>query len=248
MMNRPSSNRIVIVGASSGIGREVALLYIASGWTVGVAARRTEALQELRAMAPERVFVQPIDVSSNEAVERLTTLLEQMGGMDVFLNCAGVGRQNHNLDTDVELATAQVNVDGFLRMITTAYRWMAQHNGGHIVVISSIAGTRGLGVAPAYSATKRFQNCYIDSLAQLSHMEHAGVKFTDLRPGFVATDLLSSSRRYPMLMRPAKVAQLIVRAIDRRQRVAVIDWRYAILVSLWRLIPRFVWERLPIRN
>ena len=115
-------------------------------------------------------------------------------------------------------------------------------------VISSIAGTKGLGVAPSYSATKRYQNIYIDALAQLSRMEKQPITFTDIRPGFVRTDLLKDGRNYPMLMSPQYAALRIANAIDRKKRRAIIDWRYAILVFLWRLIPEWLWERLPIRN
>ena len=70
----------------------------------------------------------------------------------------------------------------------------------------------------------------------------------DIRPGFVRTDLLNDGKRYPALMSPAYVARQIARAIDRKKRRAIIDGRYALLVFLWRLIPAWLWERLPIRN
>lgn len=95
----------------------------------------------------------------------------------------------------------------------------------------SIAGTKGLGIAPAYSATKRFQNTYIQCLAQLSAMTRANITFTDIRPGFVDTDLLRSGN-YPMLMRPEKTARMIVDALRRKNawRQSTGDtacsWRY----------------------
>ena len=100
------------------------------------------------------------------------------------------GYQNRNLEPEIELNTARTNVEGFIRMVTAAFDYFKKTKKGHIAVISSIAGTKGLGVAPAYSATKRFQNTYIDALAQLARMQHLNIRFTDIRPGFVATDLL----------------------------------------------------------
>lgn len=105
-----------------------------------------------------------------------------------------------------------------------------------------------MGAAAAYSASKRFQNTYIDALAQLARMEGTNVRFTDIRPGFVATALLKDGRHYPLLMRPERVAEALFRAVARGKRRAVIDLRYALLVWLWRLIPQALWERLPIRN
>lgn len=110
-----------------------------------------------------------------------------------------------------------------------------------------LQGTKGLGVAPAYSATKRFQNTYIEALAQLARMQHLDIHFTDIRPGFVATDLLKSGK-YPMLMKADRVAQHIIKALREKRRVVVIDGRYRVLVFFWRMIPRWLWERLPITN
>lgn len=239
--------KVIIIGATSGIGEEIAKIYIAQGWQVGVAGRREEALTVLAATAPAQVKTQVIDVTSADAPEQLQSLIEKLGGMDLFLLSSGIGSQNVKLEPEIELNTARTNVEGFIRMVTTAYRFFKEQGSGHLAVISSVAGTKGLGSAPAYSATKRFQNTYIDALAQLARMERLSIQFTDIRPGFVATALLKN-RKYPLLMRADSTAQHIVKALTNKKRVAIIDTRYAILVFFWQLIPRWVWERLPIRN
>ena len=114
--------------------------------------------------------------------------------------------------------------------------------------LSSIAGTKGLGAAPAYSATKGFQNIYMDALDQLARMKKLNILFTDIRPGFVATPLLNRQKKYPMLMEAPIVALDIVSAIEKKKRVAIIDWKFRIVVGFWRLIPKWIWLRLPIRN
>ncbi len=239
--------KVIIIGATSGIGEEIAKIYIAQGWQVGIAGRREEALTTLAATAPTQVKTQVIDVTSADAPEQLQSLIEKLGGMDLFLLSSGIGSQNVKLEPEIELNTARTNVEGFIRMVTTAYRFFKEQGSGHLAVISSVAGTKGLGSAPAYSATKRFQNTYIDALAQLARMERLSIQFTDIRPGFVATALLKN-RKYPLLMRADSTAQHIVKALTNKKRVAIIDTRYAILVFFWQLIPRWVWERLPIRN
>jgi len=240
--------RIIIIGASSGIGREVALQFIRRGYKVGVAARRESALQELKTLAPEQVIYSRIDVTDDDAPSKLLELVMVLGGLDIFLLCAGIGKQNADLQMDIELSTAQTNVLGFIRMVDTAYGYFREKGEGHIAVISSIAGTKGLGAAPAYSATKSFQNIYIEALEQLAQMQGLKIRFTDIRPGFVDTDLLGDDKKYPLLMCPEKVAKRIVRAIERCEAVCTMDWRYRIIVFFWRLIPRFIWKRLPIRN
>lgn len=237
--------RIVIIGATSGIGYEVAKIYCRLGWRVGVAGRRIERLEAFKEQAPEQIEIQQIDVTETEAVEKLHSLIDKLGGMDIFLLSTGIGSQNRTLNSEIELSTVNTNALGFTRMVTATYNYFKEEGGGHLSVISSIAGTKGLGAAPAYSATKRFQNTYIDALAQLARMEKQPVRFTDIRPGFVKTDLLKNDK-YPLLMDPELVAQKIVKALSQKKRRVIIDWRYAILVFFWKLIPSYIWERLSI--
>ena len=159
-----------------------------------------------------------------------------------------MGHQNRDLQPDIELNTARTNVEGFTRMVTAAFNYLKEKGSGHIAVISSIAGTKGLGVAPAYSATKRFQNTYIDALEQLSYLQKLNIHFTDIRPGFVATDLLNDGKHYPLLMDATKVGRHIAWSLERKQRIVVIDWRYRILVFFWKMIPRWMWKRLPVKT
>ena len=240
--------KVIIIGATSGLGREVALIYIAQGWKVGIAGRREAELEALRAAYPEQVSAQALDVTQEDAPEKLHALIEQVGGMDVFLLSSGIGKQNYTLETGLELATAATNVEGFIRMTNAAYHYFEKQGHGHLAVISSIAGTRGLGAAAAYSATKGFQNIYMDALDQLARMQKLNIRFTDIRPGFVATPLLTSSKKYPMLMDAPIVALDIVSAIEKKKRVAIIDWKFRLLVGFWRLIPKWIWLRLPVRN
>lgn len=239
--------RAVIIGATSGIGQEVAKCLLPEGWKIGIAGRRQTALETLQEMAPDQIEIQALDVTREDAAEKLNVLIEKVGGMDLFLLSAGIGFQNMTLDMAVELKTARTNVEGFTRMVDTAFAYFKQNGGGHLAVISSIAGTKGLGIAPAYSATKRFQHTYIDALEQLAHLQKLNIHFTDIRPGFVDTDLLNDGKQYPMLMKADKVGRHIVRALRRKRRVVVIDWRYRVLVFFWKMIPRRMWKRLPVR-
>lgn len=241
--------KVVIVGATSGIGRELVFSMLKKGYLLGIAGRREELLNQLREGCPENIITYPIDVTKEDATERLMRLIELRGGMDLFVMVSGMGRQNPALEEDLELRTAETNVSGFIRMVTGAFRYFEFVGRGHVAVVSSIAGTKGLGVAPAYSATKRFQNTYIDALAQLSHMKNADIRFTDIRPGFVDTAILNTKEyKYPMLMQPGKVAETIVRALDKKKRVVIIDWRYRVLVFFWKIVPRWFWERMKINN
>lgn len=233
--------RAIVVGASSGIGLEVAKLLMAQGWKVGVAARRIEQMKDLGAAAVER-----IDVTTDDATEGLQRLISKLGGMDLYFHASGIGKQNRELTADIELATLQTNGVGFTRMIGEAYRYFVKQGSGHIAAITSIAGTKGLGPAPSYSATKAMQNVYLQALEQQARSRGLDIVFTDVRPGFVDTALLAGDFHYPMMLRPEKVAQEIVCAINHHQHIRVIDWRYRILTAVWRRIPRWIWRRIKL--
>ena len=242
--------KAIIVGASSGIGFEVARQLLAEGWKIGIAARREELLMELKSEAPERVEVMTIDITKSDAEERLMSLIERLGGMHLYVHVSGIGKQNRTLEPGIELQTVETNAVGFTRMIGAAYRYFAnlpsltgeESVEGHIAAISSIAGTKGLGPAPSYSATKALQATYLEALEQQAHQRGLSIKITDIRPGFVDTALLKDNFPYPMLMRPEKVAREIVRSINKKRSVRIIDWRYRILTAFWRLIPRCLWR------
>ena len=240
------NKKAIVVGASSGIGQEVAKLLLADGWHLGVAARREEPLMELKALAPDSVEVMTIDVTKPDAGERLQSLIKRLGGMDLYFHSSGIGKQNRTLEEDIELRTMETNAVGFARMIGTAFRYFAERGEGHIAAITSIAGTKGLGPAPAYSATKALGANYLQALEQQAHQRGLNIRFTDIRPGFVDTALLSGDFLYPMLMRPDKVARDIVKSIYHHRHIRVIDWRYRILTFFWRLVPNWLWRRLKL--
>ncbi len=241
----------IVVGASSGIGREVAIQLAEAGWEVGVAGRREENLKDLVASVENVVAYEVLDVCSPVSSERLRGFVERMGGVDLYFHSSGVGFQNPGLDMSKEIATAETNVVGATRLIGEMFNYFSAHpeREAHLAVISSIAGTRSLGAAPSYSASKRYVNHYMDCLRQLCTIRRIRhIRLHDIRPGFVRTALLGDGGRYPMQMDAADAARLILRGIRAKRGIITIDWRYRLLVAVWRLIPRFLWLRLPIAS
>lgn len=237
--------KIIIMGATSGIGLEVARLFHQQGHIIAIAGRRMDNLQRISTELANCPYAQ-IDVTDTQAPTRLQELIEDLGGMDIYLHVSGIGKQNRQLDTDVELATVETNALGFTRLVNHAWHYFRTQGSGHIAAVSSIAGTKGLGAAPSYSATKRYCNTYLEALAQLANMQGLNIHFTDIRPGFVNTELLSDSFHYPMMMQPVPVAHQIVKGIISRKRTVTIDWRFRLLVFFWRLIPSCLWVRLKV--
>ena len=240
--------RAIIIGATSGIGLEVAKVLAKKGWLVGIAGRRQELLEQIQQENQNIVATEQIDVTQSDAPDHLQTLIENLGGMDLYFHSSGIGYQNVELDMERELATVETNAVGMTRMVGAAFHYFEAHPGqkGQIAVISSIAGTKGLGAAPAYSATKRYVNHYLECLTQLCHIRRLShISIYDIRPGFVRTALISGSN-YPLQLDAAKVAQQIVKKLEQRRAIITIDWRYRLLVFFWRLIPRWLWVRMRI--
>ena len=255
--------RAIEMGATSGIGQEVARLLAANGYEVGIAGRREERLVQMAQATPGIVTHRQIDVTKEDAPTELYKLIEELGGMDLYFHSSGIGWENVALDADKELKTVETNGVGFVRMVSAAYNWFAEQRAdeakqraegdeqragdkerkARIACITSIARTRGLGAAPAYSATKRMQAHYLECLSQQARMRHLNIGITDIRPGFVATDLIAGSH-FPLQLKAEDVARTIVRAIERGSEVVTIDWRYRLLVAAWQLIPRWLWVRL----
>lgn len=239
------AKRAVVVGGTSGMGREVVHILVREGWTVGVAGRREGLLRELEEEHPSKVVTEVIDVTADDASSRLELLIGKLGGMDLFLLSSGYGSQNRELNTEIEQKTVMTNVYGFTMMVDAAYKWFREHGGkGHVAAISSVAGCKGLAQSASYSSTKRFQWNYLQALRQLSRSSRLDICISDIRPGFVSTDFIHHD--YPMQMRPDYVAERIVRGLAHRRRVIVVDWRYSVLLFVWKLIPDCIWERIRV--
>lgn len=252
-MSRMHIERAIIIGATSGIGRAVAVALVERGVRVGVAGRRTERLEELQQRyGVDRVAIAAMDVTSPTAVEAFDRLVQEVGAPDMVLYASGIGKQNPDLDADMEIAMVRTNCEGMVRIVDHVVNYVKRNNDyyakrkPHLAVISSVAGTMGMGQAPAYSATKSMQSAYMVAMAQHMRMQHIPLSVSDIRPGFVATEILNPEKHYPMMMSAEKAARHILRGIYRRRRIIIFDWRYRLLVAFWRSIPRCIWERLTI--
>lgn len=244
----------IVIGATSGLGREVAAGLAARGWKVGIAGRREERLQELRGRFGEEMMpCRRMDVTDASAAAVLDELMGETGAPDLLFYASGIGFQNPKLDEGVEMDIVRTNCEGMVRIVDHFVNYVKAHpdiyrndHRAHIAVISSVAGTAGLGAAPAYSATKKMQSTYISALVQLSRMEKIPVDFTDIRPGFVRTEILNPDKPYPFVLEPQEAGRLILKALEKRKRIFIFDWKFRLVVLFWRSIPRWLWERLSI--
>lgn len=234
------------MGATSGIGLAVAQKLARKGHKVGVAGRKVKVLRELKKEFPENIEWEEIDITKDDAPERLHKLIDKLGGMDTYFHIAGVYYDNPQLVLADEITTIETNAVGFARMTSTAYKYFRDgKRQGHIAAITSVAGTRGMGPLASYSSTKKFGQTYLEALQQLAHLQKVKVKFTDIRPGWIRTPLMDPKCEYPLTMKLEYAGPLIIKALDRCRTAVYVDWRWELLIRLCQLIPRYLWVRFP---
>src|SRR5215203_2992959 len=190
------SKKIIIVGASAGIGRELALKYAAMGHKVGITARRAELLKEVKNRFPENIVTSCFDVTASETPEQIHSLIKSLNGMDLLVYNAGFGDPSLHLDPEVERLTTNTNVNGFVEAVVFAFNFFVAQGYGQIALTSSVGALRGNSWAPAYSASKAFMSIYAEGLNMKAYKLKKNIVVTDLRPGFVATKMAKGYGRF----------------------------------------------------
>lgn len=236
----------IIIGASSGIGHQLALQLCARGFRVGIAARNEEALAETsRRLGPERCVFQAFDISQTEkALEGFQRLQARLAPIDHVYLVAGTGFLNPALDVDLETTTVAVNCLGFTALAAAALRcFREQPQGGHLVAITSVAAVRPAGQAPAYGASKTFGAVYFEALRYWVDQHHLPIRLTEVRPGFVATAMMKAAKPFWVISAEKAAAGIII-AVDRKKRVAYVPSRWRWVAFVLRLLPDFIYVRM----
>lgn len=164
--------KALIIGASSGIGRELAITLAKQWFEIGLMVRRIENLEILQREIPTKSHIGYIDIANPaEAIEKIQAMIDKMGSLDLMILKAGVGFLNPELDWSKEKQIIDVSVLGFCALAGLCYKYFSQHGHGHIVGISSIGALRGNHIAPAYNASKAFMSNYLEGLRKKAHKE-----------------------------------------------------------------------------
>ena len=156
---------IIIIGATSGIGKALFEKYAIEGNRLGIVGRRTHLLDELRQQHPDNTFTATADITKQTEIEQVIhSIQKNLGSIDLAIVCSGTGEINPSLNYDVERPTLDTNVTGWTFVVDTFYHILEQQGHGHLVAITSAGGLRGEPIAPAYSATKAYQINYMEAL------------------------------------------------------------------------------------
>jgi short-subunit dehydrogenase len=240
-----SARRVIISGASSGIGRALALEYASQGATLGLIARRADLLAQLAASLPTRCHIYTVDVTDAHSLATAAEdFIARAGCPDVVIANAGVSAGTLTGNPEDNLAFAEImaiNVVGMMLTFQPFVEAMKRQREGVLVGIASVAGFRGLPGAAAYCASKAAAISYLESLRVELH--GSGVSVVTICPGYVATPMTSQNPyRMPFLMGAGPAAAKIVRAIAARKRFYVLPWQMALVGCVLRRLPRGLYD------
>ncbi|MFN4173905.1 MAG: SDR family NAD(P)-dependent oxidoreductase [Parachlamydiaceae bacterium] len=236
--------KAIIVGASSGIGKELAYLLSKEGFELGLMARRTPLLEQIKSDLKTLTFTSFIDVGKpEEAIHHFEKLIEEMGGLDLVILNSGVGHLNHELIWDKEKETIDVNVFGFTALAGAAFKHFCKEGTGHIVGISSIAAIKGNPIAPAYNASKAYMSNYLEGLRIKSHQEKRHITVTDIKPGFVDTGMAKGEGKF-WVAPPRKAAEQIFQAIKKQKDHAYVTKRWRFIAWMLKSVPDQLYARM----
>lgn len=235
--------KVIIIGSTSGIGRRMAEIYAEKGFRVGITGRRLELLEEIKSQYPDQIEWQCFDVTGTENIEKINSLAQKIGGLDLLIYSSGIGEISKELDWQLDKRTVATNVNGFIEIANWGFNYFAKQGHGTLVTISSIASNRGNGWAPAYSASKAFQNNYFEGLSLKALKLKKNISIICIEPGFVDTDMAKGKGKF-WVVPVDKAARQMIAGIEKKKRKIYISKRWWIVAKLMKLFPYFIYKKL----
>jgi short-subunit dehydrogenase len=241
---------VMITGASSGIGRGLALAIAARGARLGLLARRQSLLDEIAGTVKSRAVAVAADVRDANAVKMAADRVrEELGPIDILIANAGIGTADHisQLDPGHVAEVIGINVLGAANAVASVVPQMVERGKGQLVAISSLAAYRGLPKSAAYCASKAAVSAYFESVR--IDLRGAGVDVTIIHPGFIKTALTSGrDAKMPYLMELDEAIPKLLSAIEKRKKSIAFPWQLATVVRAGMLMPAFMYDWIAERN
>ena len=235
---------IIIIGATSGIGKALFENYVTKDNIVAIVGRRTKLLEQLQKEHPYNTIIATADVTNRlEIGHTIESLLHKLGHIDMAIVCSGVGEINPLLDYTVEKPTIETNVMGWTFVIDMLYNIFEHQKQGHLIAITSVGGLRGEPMSPAYSASKAYQINYMEALRKKAFKDNGNILVTDIRPGLVDTAMAKGDGLF-WVMPVEKVAKQICYAIQKHKSKAYVTTRWHILASIIKMLPYWIYKRM----
>jgi short-subunit dehydrogenase len=242
--------KVVISGASSGIGLALARHYLERGATIAAFARRGELLQVLAEEFPNQVYCYALDVRDAQAIQRAAAdFMSRAGVPDIVIANAGVSRgtlTEYVEDEEVFQNVLDINVLGMVKTFQPFLAEMRNAKQGTLVGISSVAGFRGLPGSGAYSASKAAAISYLESLRVELH--GSGVNVVTLCPGYIRTPMTDiNTYSMPFILDVDVAAKRMARVIESGKSFAVVPWQMGVIGWVLKRLPRWLYDRLLAR-
>ncbi len=250
--------KAIIIGASSGMGKEVAKLLSKDGYEVGLAARRAELLQALQSELPGPSHVKRIDVANSEARKQLAELIAQMGRLDLMVISVSAYLDNRNSKDpnagDFYSApeswaekerTLDVTAKGFIAMADVALEYFRKQKYGHLVGISSTSGLRGAACGPEYSAAKACISTYMEAQRNYMAQNRINVHVTDIVPGWVAVEHspLGADPNAYWEITVEQAGKEIVAGIKAQKKIVYVPAKVWVVALLLKYLPGWVYNK-----
>lgn len=237
--------RVVISGASSGLGLALAQHYLQQGAHIAACARRTDLLQALSEQFPGQVYCYPLDVRDAAALQAAAhDFITRAGVPDIVIANAGVSRgtlTDHAEDVDAFQQVMDINVMGVVKTFQPFMSAMRKAGNGTLVGVASVAGFRGIPGSEAYSASKAALISYLESLRVELH--GSGVSVVTLCPGYIETPMTEiNPYAMPFILPANEAARRMARVIAARKSFAVVPWQMGLVGSLLKVLPNWLYD------
>ena len=243
----------MITGASSGIGRALALELARRGARLGLVARRASVLDEIVGEVEtggRKAIALAADVRDAPALRAAADRLRaEFGRIDLLIANAGIGTTADaaEMQPDDIASVININVLGAANSVAAVAPEMVAQGGGQLVVISSLAAYRGLPKSAAYCASKAAVSAFFESVRL--DLQPRGIAVTIIHPGFIKTPLTAGRHAdMPFLMELDDAVKLIVRAIEKKKKSYAFPWQLASIVRLGIVMPIFMYDWIARRN
>lgn len=237
--------KIIITGATSGIGRELALQYAKNGNRVGLLGRRSERLEELKDEIGDLAFIRTLDVTNHDKAEQMyTELIEDMGGLDIMILNAGMGRIQMMPPWKAESKLIGVNAVAFAHGCHFAFDYFKDNGGGQVVGMSSMAALLAHHRAAAYTASKHFLSNYMTGFRQKAKRVDADITLTEIRAGYILTEMTERAKGMFWVSDVEKAASQMIQGIEKKKNIFYVTKRWRLLAWLAKCVPEFIWNRI----
>lgn len=240
--------RAIVIGATSGMGRQVAkLLATKGGYEVGLVGRRINLLKSLQNEIPTKTYIKQIDVSLyDQSKKQLIELIEEMGGLDLMLISVASSNDSKLSKYENDVKTIEVTLVGFWQMANIALEIFEKQKSGHLVGISSISGVRGDAKCPVYCGAKAFISTYLEGVRNYMIQKNIPVYVTDIMPGWVDTEEVKYSEMPGTYwVTPLeKAGKQIFEAIQSKQKIAYISKRQIFVKLALNIVPDIVYNAI----